>query len=44
MVVAGCLTILSIILALAMLRPHRNQEQPAGDEARDRAPIEAADA
>jgi MFS family permease len=44
MLVAGCLTILSIILALVMLRPHGNQEEPAGDEARDRAPIEAAGA
>jgi hypothetical protein len=44
MVVAGCLTILSIILALVMLRPQRNNEQPAADDERDRAPIEAAGA
>jgi hypothetical protein len=44
MVVAGCLTILSIILALVMLRPQRNHEQHAADEERDRAPIEAAGA
>jgi hypothetical protein len=44
MVVAGCLTILSILLSLVMIRPKRNQEQPAGDEAHHRAPTEAADA
>jgi MFS family permease len=44
MVVAGCLTILSIILSLLMIRPKQDHEQPAGDDTRHRAPAEAADA
>jgi MFS family permease len=44
MVVAGCLTILSIAASLVMIRPKRNQERPAGDEAYHRAPTEAAEA